>query len=333
MNQPDTLSIPADLMQYEWRPARREDALAIHELLLDIEAVDHRGWVDTLDDRQRDFDDPGVNIETDTLMAFTPAGQLAALGWVITLPPGETEHIAFLWGEVHPQHRGLGLGSYVLRWLEQRARAILDQYPKERPHNLRTNMLDSLVDRIALFEQEGFTWVRSYYRMRRDLSLPIPEVQLPPGISLRTYTPEMSQATMQAIDEAFIDHWGHTPLDMKAWELFFVGTPSFRPEMTYLAMTNDGQVAGVCFNEVHEEENLALNDNQGWIRILAVRRPWRKQGLGTALLCTSMQTFRRSGLDYAGLGVDAENLTGALRIYEQLDFTVVKRYLTYSKTV
>ena len=66
MIQPGTLSIPANIMQYEWRPARREDALAIHELLLDIEAVDQRGWVDTLDDRQRDFDDPATNIETDT---------------------------------------------------------------------------------------------------------------------------------------------------------------------------------------------------------------------------------------------------------------------------
>jgi len=333
MKQPGKLSKPANIMQYEWRPARREDALAIHELLLDIEAVDQRGWVDTLDDRQRDFEDPATNVETDTLLGFAADGRLAALGWIIALPPGETEVVAYLWGEVHPEHRQRGLGSYILRWMEARARAILDQHPKDRPHNMRSNMLDTLVDRIALYEQEGFTWVRSYYRMRRDLSLPIPEVHLPPGISLHTYTPEMSQATMQAIDEAFIDHWGHAPLDKEVWNLFFVGTPNFRPEMTYLAMTDDGQVAGVCFNEVNEEENLALNIRQGWIRDLAVRRPWRKQGLGTALMCVSMQNFRHAGLDYAGLGVDAENLTGALRIYEQLDFTVVKRYLSYSKTV
>jgi mycothiol synthase len=333
MKQLAALAISADLLQYEWRSARREDALAIHELLVDIEAEDHRGWVDTLDDRQRDFDDPATNIETDTLLAFAPDGRLAALGWIIVLPPGETEHVAYLWGEVHPQHRRRGLGTFMLRWMERRAREILDQHPRDRPHNMRSNMLDTLTDRIALYEQEGFTWARSYYRMRRDLSLPIPEVRLPPGISLRVYTPDMSQATMQAIDEAFIDHWGHAPLDMEAWELFFVGTPSFRPEMTYLAMTDDGQVAGVCFNEVHEEENLALNDNQGWIRDLAVRRPWRKQGLGTALMCASMQAFRQAGLAYAGLGVDAENLTGALRIYEQLGFTVAKRYLAYSKTV
>jgi ribosomal protein S18 acetylase RimI-like enzyme len=169
--------------------------------------------------------------------------------------------------------------------------------------------------------------------MRRDLSLPIPEVKLPPGITLRTYTPDMSEATMQAIDEAFRDHWGNVPLDMEAWELFYTGVPDFRPEMTYLALTDDGQVAGVCFNEVHEEENLALNDKQGWIRILAVRRPWRKQGLGTALMCVSMQAFRQAGLEYAGLGVDSENLTGALRIYEQLDFTVARRYLSFTKTV
>ena len=183
---------------------------------------------------------------------------------MITLPPGETEHFAFLWGEVHPAAPPVAdWAAMCCAGWKQRARAILDQHPKDRPHHLRSNMLDSLVDRIALYEQEGFTWVRSYYRMRRDLSLPIPEVHLPPGITLRNYTPELSQATMQAIDEAFIDHWGHAPLDKEVWNLFFVGTPNFRPEMTYLAMTDDGQVAGVCFNEVNEEENLALNDQAG----------------------------------------------------------------------
>jgi mycothiol synthase len=302
-------------------------------LLNDIEAVDQRGWVDTLDDRERDFDDPATNAQTDTLLGFAPDGQLAALGWVIPLPPGPTEHLAFLWGEVHPEHRQRGLGSYVLSWMETRGREIMSLRPSDLPHNLRSNMLDTLADRVALYEQHGFSWVRAYYRMRRDLSLPIPEVRLPPGISLHNYTAELDQATMQAVDEAFRDHWGYAPLDMEVWQLFFVGAPSFRPEMTYLAMADDGQVAGVCFNEVHSEENLALGVQQGWIRSLAVRRPWRKQGLGTALLCASMLAFRQAGLDFAGLGVDAENLTGALRLYEQLDFTVFSRYLAYNKTV
>jgi mycothiol synthase len=302
-------------------------------MLVAVEDTDRRGWVDTLDDRQRDFDDPASNIETDTILGFTPAGQLAALGWVFTMPPTEEEHLAFLWGEVHPQHRQRGLGNLVLTWMEARTRAILDQRPNDLPHHIRTNTPDHLPDRVAFFEEHGYQLARAYYRMRRDLDQPIPEVHLPPGIALRTYSPELDQVTMQAIDESFIDHWGHIPMDPEVWQLFFVGTPDFRPDLTYIAMAEDGQVAGVCYNEIHQEENRVLGVQQGWIRALGVRRPWRKQGLGTALLCASMRAFQQAGMDYAGLGVDAENITGALRIYEQLGFYVIQRFLAYSKTV
>jgi mycothiol synthase len=333
MTQPDRLNNSSHVAEYSWRPASREDALAMHELMVDIESVDQRGWVDTLEERERDFNDPATCIETDTILGFTHSGKLAAIGWLIPLPPSDKEHLVYLWGEVHPEHRQRGLGSYVLKWMETRSREILASRPDNLPRYLRANTPDNLNDRINLYEQHGFEPVRSYYRMRRDLSLPIPEVRMPPGITLRTYAPELDQATMLAIDESFMDHWGYTPMDKEAWRVFFIDTPDFRPELTYLAVSEDGQVAGVCFNEIRQEENLALGTQQGWIRALAVRRPWRKQGLGTALMCASMRAFQQAGMDYAGLGVDSENLTGALHIYEQLDFSAVKRFLTFSKTV
>ncbi len=49
---------------------------------------------------------------------------------------------------------------------------------------------------------------------------------------------------------------------------------------------------------------------------LGVRRQWRKRGIGLALLRHSFGEFYRRGKRMAGLGVDAENLTGALRLYE-----------------
>ena len=64
---------------------------------------------------------------------------------------------------------------------------------------------------------------------------------------------------------------------------------------------------------------------------LGVRQPWRKLGIATAMLNASMQAFKADGLTTAGLGVDTDNLTGALRIYERLGFDPVMRYLTFSK--
>jgi ribosomal protein S18 acetylase RimI-like enzyme len=92
-------------------------------------------------------------------------------------------------------------------------------------------------------------------------------------------------------------------------------------------------VVALSINEVREEENRAAGVREGWVRELATRRAWRNKGIATALVCKSMQAFKAAGLDYAGLGVDTENLTGALRIYERLGFVPVRRGINFSKEV
>jgi ribosomal protein S18 acetylase RimI-like enzyme len=64
---------------------------------------------------------------------------------------------------------------------------------------------------------------------------------------------------------------------------------------------------------------------------LGVRRPWRKRGLGLALLHHSFNEFYRRGKRKVGLGVDAQNLTGALRLYEKAGMHVDQAYDTYEK--
>src|SRR5690606_18977424 len=123
----------------------------------------------------------------------------------------------------------------------------------------------------------------------------------------------------QALDEAFRDHWGNEPISAEDWELFFVGSSNFRPDLTPVALDGD-EVAAVSFNTVDPEENARQAQSTGWIRTLGTRRPWRKRGLASALLVWSMRAFREAGLDTATLGVDAENPTGALGLYEGLGF-------------
>ncbi|KAA0260059.1 MAG: hypothetical protein EDM79_18925, partial [Chloroflexi bacterium] len=61
--------------------------------------------------------------------------------------------------------------------------------------------------------------------------------------------------------------------------------------------------------------------------------PWRKHGLGLALLQHSFAEFYKRGKRKAGLGVDAENLTGALRLYEKAGMHVHLAFDTYEKTI
>ncbi len=46
-----------------------------------------------------------------------------------------------------------------------------------------------------------------------------------------------------------------------------------------------------------------------------------------------MRAFKAAGLDYAGLSVDVDSPTGALRLYERLGFTVYKRSITDVKSI
>ncbi len=69
----------------------------------------------------------------------------------------------------------------------------------------------------------------------------------------------------------------------------------------------------------------------GWVDTLAVLRPWRRKGLGMALLRHSFAEFYRRGTHKIGLGVDAQNLTGATRLYERAGMHVARQYDAYEK--
>ena len=62
----------------------------------------------------------------------------------------------------------------------------------------------------------------------------------------------------------------------------------------------------------------------GWIRSLFVRRPWRRRGLGMALLLDAFRRFHERGERKVGLGVDAESETGATRLYERAGMQVAE---------
>jgi ribosomal protein S18 acetylase RimI-like enzyme len=69
----------------------------------------------------------------------------------------------------------------------------------------------------------------------------------------------------------------------------------------------------------------------GWVGTLGVRRAWRKRGLGEALLLHSFCEFYKRGMQTIGLGVDAENPTGATRLYKKAGMYVAAEYVIYEK--
>jgi ribosomal protein S18 acetylase RimI-like enzyme len=69
----------------------------------------------------------------------------------------------------------------------------------------------------------------------------------------------------------------------------------------------------------------------GWVGTLGVRCPWRKKGLGLALLQHSFDEFYKRGRSTIGLGVDASNPTGATRLYQRAGMYIASEFLTFEK--
>ena len=105
-----------------------------------------------------------------------------------------------------------------------------------------------------------------------------------------------------------------------------MGTPQVwtREDSALWAIAWDGdQIAGFSLNR--------FRMGIGWVGTLGVRRPWRKKGLGLALLQYSFGEFYKRGNPTVGLGVDASNPTGATRLYQRAGMHVASEFLMYEK--
>ena len=332
MSTNNHLPQPPNTTEYEFRPARLEDAPAIHRTQIAIDAHDSREWAGTLADTEKNFEDPATDAATGSLIALTPESDVAALGWVFAPKKVENKHRAYLWLDVHPRHRANGLKDFMLEWAEARARQILAERPLNLPHAIRSGCMDNDPYKITMLEQHGYQPVRHFFTMRRDLDQPIADVALPPDVTIRPWGLDVDERTFEASNDAFQDHWGFEPETKEIWDLFYTGSESFRGDLSFVIMAGD-KVVGFSLNYLSPEENERNGIQEAWVGELAVRRPWRKRGFATALLNQSMHAFEAEGLDYATLGVDTENPTGALGVYERVGFAPVKRSISFAKTI
>ena len=281
-----TLELPAlpALSEFEFRSLRREDIPALYETLLAVERADERDIVISLEELQHEFDDPWSDAETDALVALTAAGQPIGYARTFQNPQPEEEVRCYINVEVHSTQRATGLEGALFEWAEARARQRLCMVPGDRSRVIRSGIHDTQTQRQTQLEQHGYHIARSFYRMQRDLSEPIPAVQLPADLALRVYVPDLGEATHQAFNEAFRDHWSFDPVTGEDWEKFFVGRPSFRPDLTYLVM-DGAEIAGFSLNCISPEENARRGRSAGWIEELAVRRAWRKRNEWRSCRC------------------------------------------------
>lgn len=205
-------------------------------------------------------------------------------------------------GYVHPARKGRGLGSWLLARAEEWAQE------GDRPW-VRSWALGSDADARRLFEGRGYEAVRRYYRMLIELREPPPSPEWPEEFSIDTHTLEDARAFHEALTEGFEDEWHFVPTSFEEWTERRLRAPNFDPTLWFI-VRDGGRIAAVLRADPEVE-------NAGWIGALAVLKPWRRRGLGLALLRHAFGEFYRRGQTRVALGVDAENTSGATRLYER----------------
>jgi mycothiol synthase len=309
------------------------DFAPVAALISDVNAVDGVAWAPNA---------AGLAIEWAPVPSFVPArdvllaeldGDLVGAvrtGWRVRA--GKVVHRIEIW--IRAEVRRRGIGRSLLGWAEDHVAALVrdgDGGPAAMAHELGVSAEERNVAATAFATSAGYRPVRYGFEMRRALAEPIPDARLPAGLEIRPVRTEDHRVIWNADAEAFQDHW---EADIPYEEDFvaFFAHPDRDTSLWRVAWDGD-QVAGVVMNGIYPEESARIGIELGWLDSVAVRRPWRRRGLASALVVASLRALRDRGMAVAALGVDAESPTGALALYEGLGFRRHQAWVTYRKSL
>lgn len=270
----------------------------------------------TAEEVRDDWED--IDLAEEAVVVVSPDGRIVGYADLIN-----RSYVAVsVYGYVHPEFQGRGLGAYLVAWGEDWTRGRMAFAPEEARVSVQHYINAPNADARRLLDDAGYTPVRSTYVMEIDLRQPPPDPAWPEGIAVRAFVPGRDErAAFEAVEDAFRDVWNRPRGTFDR----FVGLTereTFDPSLWLLAM--DGwEIAGMVLAKVISCE--------GWVDVVGVRRPWRNRGLGLALLRHAFGEYHGRGVKKVGLSVDAESITGAPRLYQRAGMSLASEYVVYQK--
>lgn len=300
MSLPETVAI---------RAATPEDAGAVTELLRAAETSVRGSSTAGLQDVQdwwRLVDLPSAS------WVIVDDGSLVAAGMLVTL-----REDGDFWGFVRPDQKGRGFGTALLERAEAATRAL------GKP-TVHAGTFAEDGDATALLTGRGYRDVRHYFTMVIELSEQSPpHPTWPDGIRGDTIRYDEARAFKDALDEAFTDEWGWEPMEYDEWKRLRLDAPDTDIGLWFVARDGDEIAAAARCD--------AGRWGAGWVGAIGVRPRWRRRGLGRTLLQYAFAEFHRRGERTIRLGVDAQNPTGATRLYERAGMRVESEEIVFER--
>jgi mycothiol synthase len=334
-------SEPADSHDtWRIRPVRPEDIPAIAALFDAADRADHLYKLSSEADIRETFDDPGPGSQTHAIVAEAPSQpgvgallaaptqMLSGVGRVSSaFRPSTGERIYSVLLRVHPSARPQALQHALAQELARMIRsaeadlADREDTPLAASVRIRTYVFDTQASAIEAWERLGLRRVRTGWTMARSLGEPIGVPPAPEGVTLRAYRrPEDNSNALAALNSAFADYYDSHPVSEAAWERE-MAAPYTRPDLSWLALSGSGAAAGLAMCQVNDGENLQTGRLEGWIEGIGVVPPFRRRGIGKALLSRCLRSLRSAGLHTALADVDSES-PPAVRLFQSAGFTV-----------
>lgn len=256
---------------------------------------------------------PSHDLTRDNWLAIAPDGRIVAYTSV------GHRNGSRMYGHlrVHPDYASLEFSVYLLELVVERANELVSEAQAEARVTINAFCPENNGAFRQALEQVGFAHVRSDWLMRIDMEAPPPAPVWSENVELRPYTPDMLYAIFEADNEAFRDHWGYMPAKFEQWQTWTVKREGgFDPGLWFLAFEGE-EIAGFAL--------CGYEHGEAWVGELGVRRPWRRKGLGLALLHAAFGEFYRRGTRKVVLNVDSQNLTGATRLYTRAGMRPVEQ--------
>lgn len=298
------------------------DLTAISQLLKACEVVDPPDQWPSVSDILMQFDAPLVDKAHDVCL-WEDDNKLRAVAGLM-IPESGAIIDGFLWFRLHPETRFDNLYGQIITWAKKRMQEVAQE--RGADVKLLAGTHADQTERISLLENFGFSIERYFLTMVRPLTEPILKPQLPEGFQFQQIRGEEdAEKWVEMFNDTFIDHWNYHPETIEAFKHKLTNR-QFRPELSLIITAGDSEFAAFC-------DCYITDSNQGWLNPLGTRRGYRKQGLARAMLQEVMQRLKAEEVNTAMLYVDAENLSGALRLYESVGFQKVSTQIAYIKEV
>jgi mycothiol synthase len=299
------------------RPPTLADAPAIAETFNEVSVSLYGSAEVSVDEVRLWLEAPDFDLERDAVVAEAEDG--AVVGYGDLSDPSRVGRL--IWIDAQTRLGATGVATALLDELEPRAEERLA--PDGR---LKAYVAERNTALAAVVQARGYEVVRHSFRMQADLADEPVEPEWPEGITVRDFRPgEDDRRVYEVQEETFADQTDPEPLTYEEWRHWSFREP-FDPDLWFLA-EEGRELVGILLARSERGGDETL----GWVSVLGVRRPWRRRGLGRALLLHSFHALRAKGKPRVGLGVDGSNPTGAVQLYEAAGMRVVRRFDHWEK--